>query len=208
MKKIIISMCLSICVLQVSAAAVTGFYYTPGFPRTSYIAQSVATTLNPGSDWAFVSPYNAYEGYNAIDFGMRGPQYSGGWWDIQLWAPNNGLLQIGTYTATRFPFQDRVNVMGFNWSGSGRGCNVSLSWVNILEVEYTNGLVSKFAVDFVQAEEVDGRTVIDPINDRWAYGSYRYNSTIPLNTTVPIPEPSTFALIGLGLGFSSFRRRK
>ncbi len=193
--------------MQTLSAAVTSFYYAPGSPKSSYIAQAVTTTLSPGSEWTFYNPYRVYDSYNAIGFNMRGPQYSGQWWDIQLWAPKNGLLEVGIYTATRFPFQDQENTMGFDWSGCGRGCNMSLSYVNILEVEYVNGLITKFAVDFVQAEEVGNRALIDFNNDRWAQGSFRYDSEIPINTA-PIPEPSMFALIGLSLGFVTLRRRK
>lgn len=194
-----------IITIQAMFGATTGFFYSAG-PNGSYVSQGSGNIV--AGAWEFYGSKIYCPGYNIMEFEFSNPA-SNHSWTIDIQAPNDGLLETGSYMATRFPFQ-ATNMTGFNWSGDSRGCNTSLSMVNILEVMYSpdKKTITSFAVDFVQAEETWSRTVIDPVNDRWAFGSYRLNSSVPINTTALIPEPSSFALISLSLLSLGIRRRK
>jgi hypothetical protein len=99
--------------------------------------------------------------------------------------------------ATRWPFQ-YPSAPGLDFSGDGRGDNTLTGYFNVLEIQYGSGnSIVSFAADFVQYDE--GHM------DWWNQGSIRFNSSLP------IPEPSTLALIsfcGLGVGVVAYRRRK
>lgn len=79
------------------------------------------------------------------------------------------LLQVGNhYPAKRFPFNEKYN--GIDVSGDGRGCNTILWWFYVHEIAFSNGKISKAAIDFVQYCEEN--------TAKGLYGSIRFNSTL------------------------------
>jgi hypothetical protein len=126
--------------------------------------------------------------------------------------PFGAILGVGNYIGVRFPFNSD-HFSGFDWSGFGRASNTLTAFWNVLEAVYdTNGLLTTVAIDFIQYEDTwDELDLTTLIANRYSssFGSYRYNSTIPVNTTglLGIPEPSSAMLISLFGSFISFRRR-
>lgn len=85
------------------------------------------------------------------------------------------------------------------FSGDGRGNNETSGWFRVLEFEATpGGQVTKAAIDFLQFDGSGGTT--------WTAGSWRFNSDLPVNTSVPEPGRAGLMLIGAA-GFLSRRRR-
>lgn len=187
-----------------ATGTITGFYYEPGKAK-SYIAgyNTVGGTLllDDHPDWIFYAGHPSYEGWNATTFSISSPTLSQHW-TLSIMMAHDAPFQIGSFVSTRFPF-NADTVPGFDWSGNGRGSNTSTTYFDIREVKYTEGKISSLAVDFIQFEETWGRTEnLSLEKDRGAFGSYRYNSTIPI-----VPEASVFGLWVVGvLGF--LRRRR
>jgi hypothetical protein len=103
--------------------------------------------------------------------------------------PKNEVATPGFFIATRFPFQS-YGYAGFDWSGQGRGLNTLTAWVDILEAEFDkDGNIESFAVDFTQFEVQRGILNVSLEENRWAFGSFRFNSEYPI-----VPEPSSFIL--------------
>lgn len=124
---------------------------------------------------------------------------------ISFTGPNDSLLTPGAiYVATRFPFQEDGRA-GFSWSYSSRALNTSTTVFTVLEVEYDSetNLPTKLAIDFTQFEDTWGD--LDPSSDdyKWSFGSFRYNSDIPVSV---IPEPSSITLFGISSYFLMFFR--
>jgi hypothetical protein len=136
--------------------------------------------------------------YESFDRGVQISYNDGNYWTFQFAAPsydpttNTNIgqsLEVGLYTnAQRFPFNSPTKP-GINISGNGRGNNAQTGWFDVLEIEYdATGNLSKFAVDFKQFDESSTTSGL--------YGSLRFNSSIAINT---VPEPSTFAIMVIGL---------
>jgi len=72
-------------------------------------------------------------------------------WTLNLAAPGEVPLEVGTYTgAERFPFQASDNP-GLSFSGQGRGCNTVSGSFEVLEIEYDeNGELMKLNANFEQ----------------------------------------------------------
>ncbi len=105
-------------------------------------------------------------------------------WEIDFIGPNNSVPLVGTYNATRYPFQG--NNAGMALLGNGRADNTLTGNFTVLEASYSRfGDLISFAADFTQYDE--GKA------DEWEQGSVRFNSSIP------VPEPLTFILAALGL---------
>ena len=79
------------------------------------------------------------------------------WWGIDFAAPAGQQLVPGTYeSATRFPFQE-ANSPGFDFGGSGRGCNTLTARFVVHEAVYGPGpTVERFRATFEQ--HCDGRS--------------------------------------------------
>lgn len=79
------------------------------------------------------------------------------------------LLQVWNhYPAKRYPSNDTYN--GIDVSGDGKGCNTLLGGFYVHEIVFSNGKISKAAIDFVQYCEEN--------TAKGLYGSVRYNSSI------------------------------
>ncbi len=168
---------------KVSAQSVNSFFYASGPNNPSYISQGSDTLLTE-TGWTFLKPKKAYFNKNSIYLEMVSKinPLNIKYWSISLQLPEDQPLKKGNYVGHRFPFQGK-DYAGFDWSGNGRGLNTSTSYFNILEVEYSpdGKEVVKIAVDFIQFEETWNKVVLDKEIDRWGYGSYRYNSSLPIS---------------------------
>ncbi len=114
----------------------------------------------------------------------------------------NRPLQLGFYdNATRYPFNSLLRP-GMDVSGDSRGYNQLSGWFNVLEVQYDASFeITSLAVDF--AEYGENLTQSGPA----LYGSLRYNSSVPLTTTVP--EPSALLQLSAGiLGLLALMKKK
>jgi hypothetical protein len=116
-------------------------------------------------------------------------------WELNLAAPFNATIVPGLYEgAARFPFQD-ADQPGLTFSGNHRGNNRNAGFFEVFEAIYSpSGAVERFAVDFTQYGEENPNWVV--------WGKMRYNSE------VPIPEPTTVALLCAGVVCWTLRRNK
>lgn len=73
------------------------------------------------------------------------------WWILTLLAPNNAILQPGSYNgAMRGAFKD-ADKPGLDFSGNGRGCNQLTGRFDIFEISYdSQGVVNGINVSFEQ----------------------------------------------------------
>ncbi len=198
----------------VSDPATTAFYYK-SFTSGSYIAgpnsDPGGVLIEKNATWDFREPSDIYPNSNAREFQIYAPD--GNWW-ISVDMPLNAIIGKGSYVATRFPFNAN-EMAGFNWAGFGRGLNTLTAEFNVLEVAYdANGIISAFAVDFLQYEETWDELDIPLLvanNTQGAFGSYRYNSSIPINTTgnlTLVPEPHSVLLLLAGTFAATWRPRR
>lgn len=141
-----------------------------------------------------------FSAHQNFDKGVSISYNDGNYWNFDFAAPtynpqdntNDGqLLHVGLYSnATRFPFNSPTRP-GLNISGNGRGNNTLGGWFNVREIVYGPGNdITKFAVDFRQFDESPNQTGPS------LYGSLRFNSSIAIT---PVPEPETYAMLGIGL---------
>ena len=86
---------------------------------------------------------------NSIKLRFDSSYYSD-YWTLNIQAPEGSDIEQGRYdNATRWPFQASL-VAGFDFSGNHRGCNTLASDFEVLEIEFSNGQLTKLAVDFTQ----------------------------------------------------------
>lgn len=101
-------------------------------------------------------------------------------------------LTVGFYDNARRVISAPEMNPGMDVSGFSRGYNRLSGWFDVKEVAYAgSGEIVKLAVDF--AEYGENLTKSGPA----LFGSFRFNSDIPLTTS--LPEPSSLALTLLSL---------
>ncbi|HEY9633305.1 MAG TPA: hypothetical protein V6D14_07860 [Coleofasciculaceae cyanobacterium] len=126
-----------------------------------YIGGGQQRTLTP-VDGDFIPSGSSTGGVVTIRF-------NGGldWWSADFIAPRGAKLEKGTYKgAQRYPFQSPTKP-GFNFSGSGRGCNRLSAQFTIYQIVYdTDGKIKLFEASFTQRCE----ETMPPL-----YGWIRYN---------------------------------
>ncbi|MGL4315645.1 MAG: hypothetical protein ACRCTL_03405 [Pseudomonas sp.] len=107
------------------------------------------------------------------------------WWNLDLAAPGNAVLQPGSYTsAMRFPFQD-ASKPGLNFSGDGRGCNSLTGRFDIFEVAYNSeGVVTALNASFEQHCEGNAAAL---------HGQISYNLVPPLGVTTSGVQVKSYA---------------
>jgi len=192
--------------------ATTGFYYTTGPNQPSWVANGSGLIDRENGLWDFNEPQEQGADFEFISyvFSMSTIPDNRQYWDIRIQIPGNSILGEGSFTANRFPFQDDP-LAGFSWSGNHRGLNTLTAFFEILEIEYDpfdSSRITTIAFDFIQYEETWDNLDVSFADDRWAYGSYRFNSTMALTTSPRnIPEPSALSLALLG-GICALRRRR
>lgn len=132
-------------------------------------------------------------------------------WTFQFAAPrqvnDEGIamtapLQKGFYdNATGYPFNE-LGRPGLSVSVNALQYNTVSGWFNVLDVSYDPaGQINALAIDF--AQHGNNETQSGPA----LYGSLRFNSPIPLTTSVPEASTALQWAIGLaGLGWACGRR--
>lgn len=95
----------------------------------------------------------------------------------------------------------------FDWGLQGRFLDSSTTFLDILEVERDGENLTAVAFDFRIFENTMDRLDLDANVDRSVFGSFRYNSSLPLHSDFVIPEPATIVFMGLTVPFFLRRRR-
>lgn len=96
----------------------------------------------------------------------------------------------------------------FDWSLQGRFLDSSTTFLDILEVERDGENLTAVAFDFRIFENTMDRLDLDANVDPSAFGSFRYNSSIPLHGDFVIPETTPVLLFGLTGLFFVWRRHR
>jgi hypothetical protein len=173
------------------AAPYTGLVFTGS--ANSWVADGQTQIALADDGWTFHTTHTVPPPASVRDsltFDMsRNVDFNYEWWNLSVKAPIGQRLLPGLYeNIQRTPFAD-PQVPGFELSGNGRGNNTYSGSFKILEAVYLpdnlGASVIQFAMDFSYYEDDDP--------SRWTYGSFRYNSSIP------IPEPSPLQLSAYGL---------
>jgi len=109
-------------------------------------------------------------------------------WRLNLSRPrlgfDQGRLTAGIYNdARRFPFNDFDN--GLSLSGLGSGCNTLTGSFRIVEIEYTNDVLTKLLADFQQRCDGSNRKMIGSID----FDASREDAVLP-PIALPLGSPS------------------
>lgn len=176
------------------AAMILDFEASP----QSWVGRGQSFTVTPDDDYLFSSSVGFGNSLHFLVASLNspfGPDWNPGsgeeyhYWNLDLSAPFGQPLTLGRYENTaRWPFQ-AVNQPGLTFSGDHRGDNRDSGFFDVLEIAFSpSGNIERFAVNFTQYGEEN--------LDWWLNGQLRYNSSIPLTSSVP--EPSTLSLMLLG----------
>ena len=90
-------------------------------------------------------------GQNGGYFGVTVFPFDGGFWSLDIGAPDGAQLVPGPYEgAVRYPFQG-PGQPGLSLSGDGRGCNTLTGRFDVLEATFgPNGFIERFHATFEQ----------------------------------------------------------
>jgi len=162
-----------------SNAQSTLFYFTSS-PQ-SWIGQGQTVLATPTNGFSILPETGIYS--HEVGFVIKPTHPDDRWWWIEMDCPPTDLT-VGFY-----PDAERLGGNtgpGLDFYTSGRGDNTLTGYFDVLEISYdANHTLLSFAADFVQYDV--------GVTSLWNQGSIRYNSTIP------VPEPSTFSLLGICL---------
>ncbi|MEI6553685.1 MAG: PEP-CTERM sorting domain-containing protein [bacterium] len=198
-----------------TGATTTAFFYKAGLAG-SYVAQNTPGTILDQNNWIFSTPGGINFSDHGIWLGVLKMGNPGTQWMIQIMAPQDGEINTGLFLANRWGMQD-ASISGFSWFGDGRGVNTSTTWFEISDFSYdiNTNAVTSLAVDAIQFEETWNKKDVNFNTDPCAYISYRFNSSVGINEAPSaallaqtVPEPSSFALAGLGVGLVFIRRKR
>lgn len=95
--------------------------------------------------------FTSRSGQNGGYFGVTVFPFDGGFWFLDIAAPEGAQLVPGAYEgAVRYPFQD-PGQPGLSLSGDGRGCNTLTGRFDVLEATISrNGFIESFHARFEQ----------------------------------------------------------
>lgn len=179
------------------AAGANALYFASS--PTSWVGHGQTHTFTSADGYSFTSQRMGSLGdrTNDLQFIIRQTSTLDRW-ELDFVGPDRILVEVGSYLdAQRYPFNEAGHP-GLVFEGDGRGDNRLTGWFNVLEVTFdSGGQIQRFAADFTQYDEEDMA--------RWNFGSFRYNSDIPLTT---IPEPSTIVLAITAFATLPLRCRK
>ncbi|MDQ9091067.1 hypothetical protein RC083_05600 [Pseudoalteromonas haloplanktis] len=148
-------------------------------PAVSFLSfdSPVGDYIGGGRKRSYTEEDGSFSFIHSYDQGLStyiGANFNGeDWWGLDLASPNGESLVIGVYEdATRYPFQSPTKP-GLDFSGSGRGCNVSSGKFEILDLVISqSGDIESLAVDFEQSCEKTMPTL---------KGRFRFNSEALIN---------------------------
>jgi hypothetical protein len=145
----------------------------------AFVGNGQVADMREGEGWTF-QPYVVLQDF-AIE--VRNEQGLLGL-SVTLGAPGGGLLVPGVYENAVHPLFRSPTEAGISVYGNGGGC-VSIQGGRFVvhEVAHANGVYTKLAADFEF-------TCGDDIGS--LYGQIRFASTLPVDTTLDIPEPLVF----------------
>ena len=186
-----------------SATTVTGVYFAPENHSWSYMALWEEHTVLSSSTNGFLieRAYPDVTGNNGVRLWVGGTNQPVV--GIFTLIPSIGsFLGLGDFAGSKI-YPDEEGSIGFSWQWDGRGLGSAPFSGSVLEVGPLNaeGVPVSLAYDFVQTEPQGYKT----------FGSVRYNSSVPLTTAVPIPEPGTILLVLVSVIIMAcvvFRRKK
>ena len=188
MKKYVVGFLLNLLTSLAATATPSYLYYT----GDGYTAGGNTDTISSLNGFVFIpnsSPSLNNVSFFIDDFATNPIFQNTQFFLLYFAAPSGSDLQVGDYeNATRAPFQD-PGVPGLWFAANGRGSNQITGSFRVLDVSFaSDNTITSLAVDFLQNDEngLLGQS----------YGSFRYQSNVPITT---IPEPSTQALAILGL---------
>jgi hypothetical protein len=142
----------------------TGSYLAFKSEEGDYIGAGQSVIMDDTDSVFSVQTYSTQEIEARVD-----SSFFSDYWSLNLEAPEGSELEVGTYNdATRWPFQAAL-VPGLDFSGNHRGCNNLYGSFTISEIAFSDGQLTKLAVDFVQyCESTDNPPL---------FGILRFNST-------------------------------
>lgn len=137
-----------------------------------FIGQGIEATYEPPTARFSTITYETYS--VAVDVYIPD---SGEDWSLVFAPPDGQPLAPGTYQgATRWPFQSPSSP-GLSVTGLGHGCNASIGWFEIIEVEYGPGTdVSAFRARFQQFCEYNVASI---------RGEVRYRADLHVELSAP-----------------------
>ncbi len=188
MKKIIMAAWLAFAAFPGSVDAATSLSFIS--TATSFIGQGMSVNVTPADNFQFSSKVNSD---NSLSFLIENlaasPPINQMYWSLTLWGPLNQTLVPGFYDHAGIARDHgKIESPHIFFFGNNRITLSNEGYFTVLEAVYdSTGSVERFAVDFVQFEN---RTITRRLD-----GQLRYNSSF---SSAVVPEPSTFALFGLG----------
>jgi hypothetical protein len=209
MKTLFIGLLLAVSAAFVSAQPVTVFFYTSS--PTSWVGQGETRTFSEDNGWTMVATNFSYPTIpvRSIAFQMYQPVIPNGFNQLRLdiSLPEGQEFQAGMYGPITGLHTSVGGVPNLGFTVSYQGSNgyreaYGDGFMRVLGFEKNGSVISSAAIDFLQLDSWDG------VAEDWVFGSLRFNSNIPLESS--IPEPSTYgALAGILIfGFVLCARRK
>lgn len=120
-----------------------------------YLSSTVGDYIGAGKNYLYKGDEFSLSSNDAkVNIGVQGLDNAD--WSGGFALPDSvSTLQAGSYTGlTRLPFSN-AKTGGLEWTGNGRGCNTSLSWVVIDQATYEAGALKSIDYRFAQHCESD-----------------------------------------------------
>jgi hypothetical protein len=176
---------LGLPVICADVQAETAFYYASS--PDSWVGGGETRFVTPRSGYSFSRTYNGNAVYTFID-NVSSP--TPGNWYLGFIGADATQLSVGDYfNAERMILPPPGHAPGMDFSGNFRDNNMLTGEFHVLELKYGGPTgIQSFAVDFMQYDE--------GVTNWWNWGSYRFNSDIPITL---VPEPRSLELCTLCL---------
>jgi hypothetical protein len=187
------------------ASAITALYFESS--PNSFVGQGQTTLITPADGYTFVaSLHPQLFGFDADLLASFSSPTAPSYWQLFLTGPFKSIPLPGTYVGAQREGFESPGHPGLDFTGDFRGNNTLTGSFTVLEAVYGGQSVAggsipiqAFAVDFIQFDE--GKP------DAEIFGSWRFNSSIPL-TIHGVPAPGSLPLCAAGLALLVFYRSK